>query len=85
MFYVGLDLFKEEAMPKYNLYCKDCDKEHSVWASMADKTDGRIPCPDCGKMDLETVFKAPPAYVKGNAAAQCPNRSGCGSSCPHAG
>ncbi|MCL2571364.1 MAG: zinc ribbon domain-containing protein [Defluviitaleaceae bacterium] len=70
-------------MPKYELYCPKCTSEHSIWASMKEKSEKKIPCPECGSFELETVYKAAPAYVKGQAA--CPNRVGCGHSCPHAG
>ena len=72
-------------MPKYDLYCHNCDQEYNIWASITEKSEKRIPCPDCGSFELETIFKTPPAYVKGAAAASCPQRASCGSSCPHAG
>jgi len=75
-------VFLEEIMPKYNLYCSSCDQEHNIWASMKEKSEKKIPCPICGSFDMETLFKAPPAYVKGSTP--CPNRAGCGHSCPHA-
>ena len=71
-------------MPKYNLYCPACEQEHGIWASMTEKSQKKIPCPDCGSFELETIFKSAPAYVKGSNAAPCPNRVGCGHSCPHA-
>ena len=73
-------------MPNYDLYCTKCDREYNIRASMAEKSEKRIPCPDCGSLELETVFKAAPAYVKGGGkVASCPQRASCGSSCPHAG
>ena len=70
-------------MPKYDLHCPKCVKEYSIWASITEKSEKRIPCPDCGSYGLETVFKAAPAYVKGGGkVADCPQRSSCGSSCP---
>ena len=71
-------------MPNYDLYCPACNREYSIWASMTEKSEKRIPCPDCGSLELETVFKAPPAYVKNTGAINCPKRGKCGSSCPHA-
>jgi len=70
-------------MPNYNLYCPECEQEYKIWASMTEKSEKRIACPDCGSFELETLFKAAPAYVKGSSP--CPNRIGCGNSCPHAG
>jgi len=69
-------------MPNYDLYCPRCDQSYNIRASMAEKSEKRIPCPDCGSFELETIFKAAPAYVKGSPAV-CPNRGGCGGSCPH--
>ena len=71
-------------MPNYDLRCPDCNIEFKIYASMADKSEKRIPCPECGSFELETVFKAPPAYVKGGKA-ECPNSRGaaCGG-CPMA-
>ena len=72
-------------MPFYDLRCVHCDKEYNIMATMADKTGRLIPCPDCGSLDLETVYSAAPYYIKGaQAAAQpCQNSHVCGASCPH--
>jgi len=72
-------------MPNYDLRCADCNREYKIQASMTEKSEKRIPCPDCGSFELETLFKAAPAYVKGGGAAGCPKRVSCGASCPHAG
>jgi putative FmdB family regulatory protein len=73
-------------MPFYDLYCPACDKEYNIRASMTQKSEKLIFCPDCGSPELETVFKTPPAYIKGGKA-DCPRASVCGSggSCRHAG
>ena len=71
-------------MPFYDLYCPKCDKEYNIRATMDDKTNKRIPCPDCGSLELETLYKGAPAYVKG-VKQQCPNANACGSSCPRGG
>ena len=69
-------------MPFYDLYCAACDKEFNIMASMADKTERRIPCPECGATELETVYNSAPAYIKGRGeqAPSCPNAAGCGAS-----
>lgn len=75
-------------MPFYDLYCGKCSKEYNIKATMADKSERNIPCPDCGSTDLETVFNAAPAYVKstGDAAPACPSSSSCGNrGCQFAG
>jgi len=72
-------------MPNYDLYCPSCAQEYKIKATMTEKSEKNIPCPDCGSFELETIFKAPPAYVKGFGPTSCPNRAGCGTSCPRAG
>lgn len=72
-------------MPFYDLRCSDCKSEHNISASMREKAEKLIACPDCGSFELETVFRAAPAVVKGIPEAMCPNSSSCGSACRHAG
>jgi len=72
---------QEINMPFYDLLCPKCKKEHKISASVKDRTENRIECPDCGGVDLETVYKTGPAYIKG-AGTECPGRSsGCPGSC----
>ena len=72
-------------MPFYDLRCVKCDQEFNIMATMSDKAERRIPCPDCGSMDMETVYKSAPYYVKGigDLAPACPNSRACGTACPH--
>jgi len=78
-------------MPFYDLHCPVCREDFNIAASMADKKNKRVPCPQCGSMDLETVYKAGPAYIrsktsgKAPGAAECPNRRYCGGGCQYAG
>ena len=70
-------------MPKYDLRCEVCNTEFDVRASISEKTEKRINCPECGGVELATLFKAPPAFIKGKA--KCPDRASCGSrGCRHA-
>jgi len=73
-------------MPFYDLYCKACNEEFNIMASMSDKTERKIPCPKCGTTDMETVYKAAPAYIKstGDAMPLCASSGTCGQACPHA-
>lgn len=71
-------------MPYYDLHCPICDKEYNISASMADKSEKRIACPDCGSHNLETVYKSAPAYVKSKGDGGCPNSHVCGAGCRHA-
>ena len=71
-------------MPKYDLRCEVCEAEFNVRASISEKTEKRINCPDCGGIELATVFKTPPAFLKGET--KCPSSASCGSSgCRYAG
>ena len=72
-------------MPYYDLLCKGCYKEFNILASMDDKTERRIPCPECGSTDMVTIYKAAPSYIKstGEKVTDCPNSSACGSTCPY--
>ena len=71
-------------MPFYDLYCDKCDQEFNILASISQKSDKNIPCPECGSVDLKTVYKDGPAYIKSTKTLECPNRSVCGG-CHHAG
>ena len=70
-------------MPYYDLYCPICDKEFNASATITEKTEKRIPCPDCGSFELKTVFKSAPAVIKGKNKNECPNRHVYGSGCSH--
>ncbi|MCL2664125.1 MAG: zinc ribbon domain-containing protein [Defluviitaleaceae bacterium] len=72
-------------MPIYDLKCSDCGAEPRISATMADKSEKKIMCPDCGSFKLESVFKAAPGIIKNRGEAQCANRSVCpaGGRCRH--
>ena len=73
-------------MPFYDLRCPTCDKEYIISASMSDKTEKRIPCPDCGSIDLQTVYKTAPGVLKASSKMpECPNSHVCGAGCRHVG
>ena len=69
-------------MPYYDLFCEICDREFEVKATMEEKTERLIPCPECGSMDLKTVYNSAPAYLKSGKeqAPACPRSRTCGSS-----
>ncbi|MCL2044845.1 MAG: hypothetical protein FWG88_00475 [Oscillospiraceae bacterium] len=52
-------------MPYYDLRCPHCEKEYVINATITEKTEKTIACPDCKSTDLKTVFKAAP-YFKNN-------------------
>ena len=63
-------------MPKYDLRCEGCNTEFNARASISEKTEKLIKCPECGGNELATVFTAPPAFLKGEA--KCPSSVSCG-------
>jgi len=67
-------------MPFYDLRCNSCNKESNIKATMTEKTENRIPCPECGSTDMETVYNAPPAFIKNNSDTlpSCPSSTTCG-------
>jgi putative FmdB family regulatory protein len=77
-------LREEPAMPFYDLHCPACNKDFNISASIADKTDRRIRCPECGAGDMETIYKPVSVHVKREEGASCPKRHVCGAGCPHA-
>ena len=72
-------------MPYYDFLCKKCQLEFNTLASIEDKTESRIPCPDCGSTDLVPIYKAAPAFLRGAGGnfRDCPNSSSCGRTCPY--
>ena len=75
-------------MPFYDLHCRDCDITSNVRATMAEKEENRIPCPECGSVNMETVYISAPAYIKNSSDSMpsCPSGNTCGNSgCRFAG
>ena len=72
-------------MPFYDLRCISCRREFNTSASIADRTEKKIFCPECGSPDLEAVYKKAPGYIKSRKEPECPNRHLCGAGCHHAG
>ena len=70
-------------MPYYDLECSSCGSVFNKQATMAEKTGRTITCPDCGSVELETVFKTANVIIKKDAPA-CPNAHVCGAGCRHA-
>jgi len=67
-------------MPFYDLRCVDCSHEDNIKATMAEKSESRIPCPKCGSTSMETVYTSAPAYIMntGSGAPACPSSRSCG-------
>jgi len=73
-------------MPYYDLRCTSCSHTFNQKASVAEKSELRIPCPACGSTALETDFKRAPAAVMKSSGepAACPHAHLCGAACHHA-
>ena len=73
-------------MPFYQLKCRQCGETFEVRASIAERTENRIPCPACGGFDHATVYgKGPAVHVRKDVSTgACPHAESCGCSCPHA-
>lgn len=74
------------AMPYYDLRCKECGRMFSIKASISQRSEKEIPCPECGGTELDAVYSASPnVLIRKNAepAPQCPNAARCGGCCPH--
>ena len=71
-------------MPFYDLHCLGCDKDFNMRASVSEKEEKRIVCPECGSNHMETIYKPVNFHVKNNAPPTCPNSHICGSGCHHA-
>lgn len=54
----------EIKMPFYDLRCNSCGKESNIMASISDKMEQRIPCPECGLHDMKTGYKSAPVFIK---------------------
>lgn len=73
-------------MPFYDLHCNECEKEFNIRATISEKSEKLIKCPECGSNDLKSVYKSANFYVNGlknEKASECPNINVCGAGCPH--
>ena len=75
-------------MPFYDLRCLSCNKESNIRATISEKTERSIVCPQCGSTDMETVYISAPAYIKssGESVPTCASSGSCGNTgCRFAG
>ncbi|MCX7921150.1 MAG: zinc ribbon domain-containing protein [Clostridia bacterium] len=70
-------------MPFYDLKCK-CGNEFNIMAKMSEREQKLIKCPECGSIELETVFKSVNIVQSKNShGGECPNIHKCGGCCGH--
>jgi len=66
-------------MPFYDFKCSSCNAEFETMAKMSQKEDKSIKCPQCGNVDLTTVYTAFNVIQSRNTdAPSCPHLSRCG-------
>ena len=68
-------------MPYYDLKCDKCGNEFNKKASMAEKENKKILCPECGSNDLNSIFKNINIVKSTKSAPACPTGGCCGGSC----
>lgn len=70
-------------LPFYDLKCK-CGHEFNIKASISERDNKQIKCPECGNNDLETVFKSVNIIQsRKDSTIECPNLHKCGGCCHH--
>lgn len=72
-------------MPYYDLKCKNCGSAFNIKATINEKENRTIKCPECKSNELETVFKTLNYIVKksGCDVSACPQAHRCNSGCCH--
>ena len=71
-------------MPFYTLQCRCCGHGFEAMASIKDRTEQRIACPDCGAFDVKTDYDSakPNVYIKSSEHGGCPHaNNGCTGCC----
>ena len=68
-------------MPFYDLHCVACDKDFNISATIAEKANKKICCPECGSNKMETIYRPVSVHVKKKEAAACPHSQMCGGCC----
>ena len=65
-------------MPYYDLKCSCCGSNLNIKASIKEREEKSIKCPQCASTDLETIFSNVNIVKSRPASPQCPNTSKCG-------
>ncbi|MEZ0536559.1 zinc ribbon domain-containing protein [Caldicellulosiruptoraceae bacterium PP1] len=69
-------------MPYYDLRCSNCGNEFNIKASIKERENNEIKCPECGETKLEAVFKSVNIISSRSSDSSSSCSSGCcGGSC----
>lgn len=70
-------------MPYYDLKCTECGEEFNKMATMREREQKLVKCPQCGSNELEPVFKSVNIIQsrKTPEMPTCPNAGKCGGCC----
>jgi putative FmdB family regulatory protein len=68
-------------MPFYNLKCNSCGKEFEAYATVTERGEGQIKCPDCGGVKHGNVMKKGANIIVKKDGGGCPHAGKCGCGC----
>ncbi len=69
-------------MPYYELRCSSCDKEFNIKATIRERSEKLINCPDCASAELETVYRQVNILrYRGKDCDVCPTAASLGPGC----
>ncbi|NLU52969.1 MAG: zinc ribbon domain-containing protein [Clostridiaceae bacterium] len=72
-------------MPYYDLRCSKCGNTFNAKATISQRENRQIPCPQCGSFELEAVFASVNYTVKSSGCdvSSCPQSHRCHAGCCH--
>lgn len=68
-------------MPFYNLKCSGCGREFEAYATVTERSEGHIKCPDCGGTSHCGVMDRGASIIIKKDAGGCPHAGKCGCAC----
>jgi putative FmdB family regulatory protein len=75
---------QEVNMPYYDLKCDKCKEEFNIKASISERENKSIKCPNCGSDSLSAIFSNVNIIQSRRSEPQmCPNIDRCGGCCRH--
>lgn len=67
-------------MPTYDLKCAKCGKKFTAFATIKERENGKIRCPECGSNDIKQLFKSL-NVLRGNSTSDISAQAACGGNC----